>query len=120
MTHTYTDAQDADAGTKLLRRPQHTGSFDAVIAPLPGLKIVPNVAYTGAFRDALIDNGGNFLTSGATQHGLIANLTVSYDVTPKVQIYANGRNLFGSRFESVNGFQVPGTSAIAGVRLKLE
>ena len=120
VTHTYTDAQDADAGTKLLRRPQHTGSFDAVIAPLPGLKIVPNVAYTGAFRDALIDNGGNFLTSGATQHGLIANLTVSYDVTPKVQIYANGRNLFGSRFESVNGFQVPGTSAIAGVRLKLE
>jgi vitamin B12 transporter len=120
VTHTYTDAQDADMGTKLLRRPQHTGSFDAVIAPLPGLKIVPNVAYTGAFRDALIDDGGNFLASGTSQHGLTANLTVSYDISPKVQLYANGRNLFGSRFESVNGFQVPGTSAIAGVRLKLE
>ena len=120
VTHTYTDAQDADAGTKLLRRPQHTGSFDAVIAPLPGLKIVPDVAYTGAFRDALIDNGGNFLASGTTQHGLIANLSISYDVTPKVQVYANARNLFGSRFESVNGFQTPGTSAIAGVRISLQ
>ena len=120
VTHTYTDAQDADAGSKLLRRPQHTGSFDAIITPLPGLKIVPDVAYTGAFRDALIDNGGNFLTSGTTQHGLIANLSVSYEVTPAVQVYAAAKNLFGSRFESVNGFQTPGTSVIAGVRITLQ
>ena len=120
VSHTYTEAQDADAGTKLLRRPQHTGSFDAVIIPIPGLKIVPDVAYTGAFRDALIDNGGNFLASGTTQQGLIANLMVSYDITPKIQLYANAHNLFGSRFESVNGFQVPGTSAIAGVRISLQ
>ena len=119
-THTYTDAQDANAGTKLLRRPQHTGSFDAVITPLPGLKIVPSASYTGAFRDALIDNGGNFLPNGTTQHGLIGNLTIGYDVTPRVQIYANARNLFQSRFESANGFQVPGTSAIAGVRISLQ
>ncbi len=120
LTHTYTGAQNADDGTKLLRRPQNTGSFDAVIIPLPGLKIVPNVAYTGAFRDALIDNGGNFLPSGTTQQGLIGNLTVSYDVTPKIQVYANARNLFQSRFESVNGFQTPGTSVIAGVRISLQ
>ena len=120
FTHTYTDAQDADAGSRLLRRPQHTGSFDAVVTPLPGLKIVPAVAYTGAFRDALIDNGGNFLPSGTTQHGLIGNLTVTYDVTPKMQVYAVAKNLFQSRFESVNGFQVPGTSVIAGVRVSLQ
>ena len=119
LTHTYTDAQDADAGSKLLRRPQHTASFDAAISPLPGLKIVPSLSYTGAFRDAPIDNGGNFLPNGTTQHGLIGNLTVSYDLTPRVQLYANARNLFQSRFESVNGFQVPGTSAIAGVRISL-
>ncbi len=119
FTHTYTDAQNADAGTKLLRRPQHAASFDAVVTPMAGLKIVPSVTYTGAFRDALIDNGGNFLPSGTTPHGLIANLTVAYDLTPTVQIYANARNLFQSRFENVNGFQVPGTSAIAGVRISL-
>ena len=119
VTHTFTDAQSADDGTRLLRRPQHGGSLDAVITPLSGLKIVPELSYTGAFRDALNDNDGNFLGNGTTHHGLIGNLTVSYDVMPKVQLYTSARNIFGSRFESVNGFQVPGTSVIAGVRLKL-
>lgn len=119
VNHTYTDAENADDGTQLLRRPRHAGSVSAVITPIPGLKIVPDVQYTGAFRDALNDNGGNFLGNGTTQHGLVANLTVSYQVTQAVQVYATGRNLFGSRFESVNGYQIPGTSAVAGVRIML-
>ena len=119
LNHTYTDAQNADTGQTLLRRPRHAGSFDAIVMPIPGLKIVPNVTYTGAFSDVVYDNGGNFLGTGTNQHGLIANLTVTYDISPKVQIYAAARNLFGSRYESVNGYQVPGTSAIAGVRFTL-
>lgn len=117
--YTFTDAQNADKGTRLLRRPQNVGSVTAIIVPLPNLKIVPDVTYTGAFADVLNDNGGNYLGNGTTEHGLIANLTVSYDIAPSIQIYANARNLFGSRFESVNGYQVPGTSAIAGVRISL-
>jgi vitamin B12 transporter len=118
--HTYTEALDAATGNKLLRRPQHTGSVGAVVTPIEHLKIVPSVSYTGAFRDALIGNSGNFLPNGTSPHGLTGNLTVSYDVTPRVQIYGNARNLFQSRFESVNGFQTPGTSAIAGVRISLQ
>ena len=120
VNHTYTDAQNAGAGTTLLRRPRHSGSVDATIVPLPGLKIVPDLAYTGAFRDFLYDNTGNGIGNGTSSHGLIANLTVSYDATEKVQLYTTARNLFGSRFEPVNGFQTPGTSVIAGVRLKLQ
>ena len=120
VTHGFTEALDADNSTQLLRRPRHTGSFHAVITPLPGLKIVPDLVYTGAFRDALNDNGGNFLGNGTTHHGLIANLSIGYDVTPRVQAYAVARNLLGSRFESVNGFQTPGTSIVAGVRIRLQ
>ena len=47
-------------------------------------------------------------TIGPSQHGVIANITVTYDVTPQVQLYANGRNIFDSRFEPVNGYQTPG------------
>jgi vitamin B12 transporter len=119
ISHTFTDAQNADNNSRLLRRPQHSGSVDATISPLPGLRIVPALTYTGAFRDALSDNDGNFLGNGTNHHGLIGDLTMSYDVTPRVQLYTTGRNIFGSRFESVNGFQTPGTSVIAGVRLKL-
>jgi outer membrane cobalamin receptor len=55
----------------------------------------------------------------SSPHGLIANLTVTYDVMPRVQLFANGRNLFYSRFEPVNGYQTPGASFLAGVRVKL-
>lgn len=119
-TYTFTDAQNADAGSRLLRRPQNTASFDATITPIAGLTIVPELLFTGAFQDFLVDDNGNSTgTIVASPDGLIANLTVTYDVAPHVQLYANGRNLFYSRFEPVNGYQTPGPSFLAGVRVKL-
>ncbi len=119
-SYTFTDAQNADTGSRLLRRPQNTASFDATITPLPRLRIVPELLFTGAFQDFLVDDGGNATsTVVSSPDGLIANLTITYDVAPHVQLYANGRNLFYSRFEPVNGYQTPGPSFLAGVRLKL-
>lgn len=118
-TYTFTDAQNADTGERLLRRPQNAASFDAAITPLPGLTIAPELLLTGAFQDFLYDNNGFPTNIGTSPHGLIANLTVSYDVAPHVQLYANGRNLFNSRFEPVNGYQTPGASFLAGVRIRL-
>ena len=119
-SYTYTDAQNADTGSRLLRRPQNTGALDATITPLPGLTIAPELLITGAFQDFLVDNGGNATgTIIASPHGLIANLTITYDVAPRVQLFASGRNLFYSRFEPVNGYQTPGPSFFAGVRVRL-
>jgi vitamin B12 transporter len=118
-TYTFTDAQNADSGERLLRRPQNTASLDAAITPLPGLTIAPELLLTGAFQDFLIDNNGFSANVGTSQHGLIANLTVTYDVAPHVALYATGRNIFNSRFEPVNGFQTPGASFLAGVRVSL-
>jgi vitamin B12 transporter len=118
--YTFTDAQDADTGERLLRRPQNTASLNAAFTPLPGLVIAPELLLTGAFQDFLIDNNGfSGTTPGTSQHGLIANLTITYDVVPRVQLYATGRNIFNSRFEPVNGFQTPGASFLAGVRVRL-
>ena len=117
---TYTDAENADTGSALLRRPQHTVSLNATITPLPGLTIAPELLLTGAFQDFLVDDGGN--STGdivSSPHGLIANITVTYDVVPRVQIYANGTNIFGSKFEPVNGYQTPGPTFVAGVRVRL-
>ena len=117
---TYTDAEDADTGSELLRRPKQSASLDATISPLPGLKIVPELLYTGAFQDYLVDDGGNSTADIVTSpHGLIANITVTYDVAPRVQLYANGTNIFDSRFEPVNGYQTPGPTFVAGVRVRL-
>ena len=120
VSYTYTDAQNADLGTRLTRRPQNAASFNATIIPIPGLSIAPEILFTGAFPDFLVDNNGN--STGnivSNRQGLLFNLTVTYDVAPRVQLFANGRNLFYSRWEPVNGYQTPGPSFFAGVRLKL-
>ena len=116
---TYTDAQDANTGHRLLRRPQNMLSARAVITPLPGLSIAPELSYVGPTRDFLINNGGFGAGIGTNAMGLIANMTVSYDVAPGVTVFTSGRNLTNSRYEAVNGFQTPGASVLAGVRLRL-
>jgi vitamin B12 transporter len=119
-SYTFTDAQNADTGSRLLRRPQNTAALDATITPLPGLTIAPEVLITGAFQDFLVDNGGNATgTIISSPDGVIFNLTITYDVAPHFQLFANARNLFYSRFEPVNGYQTPGPSVLAGVRVRL-
>lgn len=119
-TLTFTVAKNVDGGLPLLRRPRDAGSLNATITPLPGLTIAPELLYTGAFEDYLVDDGGNSTADIVTSpHGLIADITVTYDVAPHVQLYANGTNIFYSKFEPVNGYQTPGPTFVAGVRLRL-
>jgi len=40
-------------------------------------------------------------------------------VTPKVQLHINATNIFNTRYEPVNEFQMPGAAFLAGVRMKL-
>jgi vitamin B12 transporter len=117
---TYTIAKAIGGDEPLLRRPRDSASVTAVITPLPGLKIAPELDYTGPFEDFLVNDQG-FSTADivTSPHGLIANLTVTYDVRPHVQLYLNGVNLFYSKFEPVNGYQFPGPTVVAGVRIRL-
>lgn len=119
-SYTFTDAQNADTGERLLRRPQHTGDFSLTATPIAGLTIVPELLFTGAFQDFLFNNAG-FSTGGigTSGQGLIANVTITYDLKPRVQLYLNARNIFDSRFEPVNGYQTPGPNVLAGIRLGL-
>ncbi|MDE2008240.1 MAG: TonB-dependent receptor, partial [Rhodospirillales bacterium] len=116
---TYVQPENADTGALLLRRPQHSAAGRAVITPLPGLSIVPEVEFTGAFRDYLNDNGGfSTGTIGTSTQGLIANLAIRYRVNRHATLSVAATNLFGSRFEPVNGYQTPGTQVIAGITLR--
>ncbi len=119
-SYSFTDAQNADTGARLVRRPQHSASLNVTATPLPGLTIAPELLFTGAFKDFLFDdNGFSPGLVGTSGQGLIANLTVTYDAAPHMQLYVSGRNIFYSKFEPVNGYQTPGPTAVAGVRLRL-
>lgn len=116
---TYTEANDADAGTQLLRRPLHAAAFNAQIKPVPELTIAPEVLLTGAFHDFLIDDTGNSSVQGTSRQGIVVNATLTYQLRPHVQLFAAGRNILDTRFEPVNGYATPGASFLAGVRVKL-
>jgi vitamin B12 transporter len=118
-SYSYTYALDVDTGQVLARRPQNAATFDATIRPLPKLTIAPELLYVGAFQDFLTENDGTFGPVGNSDQGLVANLTITYDVTPRMQLYTHGSNIFGSRFEPTNGYQIPGPSVWSGVRFKL-
>ncbi len=121
--YTFTDAvsksQSPATGTALLRRPRNAATADVTVLPLPGLKIRSTLVYNGPSHDYLYDNNGFGAGYGVGQHGVVTNLTASYDLSPAVQLRLEGTNIFNSRFEPVNGFQVPGASVLAGVRFRL-
>ena len=118
FAYTYTEARDQSTRARLLRRPQNQGSASLRLTPLPGLVIAPEITWSGPFRDFLIDDSGFPVGLGRAKPGAVANLAVSYALTEKTTLFLDGRNLGGSRFEAANGFQMPGTRVMAGVRSK--
>lgn len=119
LLDTTSVGQPASEGSQLLRRPQNEASFDVTVKPLPALQIVATVIYTGSAHDYLYDNSGNGIGYGVGQHGLVANVAANYTVTKQVELYVNGWNILNSKFEPVNGYQMPGPTVLAGIRVRL-
>jgi vitamin B12 transporter len=119
LTYTYTIARDGGTHAPLLRRPENSGAAILRITPLPALTIEPQIRYIGRFTDYLTGNQGYPAGIGDAKPGTIADLTVSYRVSPALTLFATGRNLFNSRFEPVNGLQIPGQNFLFGLRGRL-
>ena len=119
LLNTTSVGQAAGEGAQLLRRPQNEASVDLTLRPLPALRIVTTLIYTGSAHDYLYDNSGNGIGYGVGQHGLITNAAINYTVTPQVELYVNSWNIFNSKYEPVNGYQMPGATVLAGARLRI-
>ena len=117
LTYTYTDARDLGTAQLLARRPYNQGSANLRISPFPGFVVAPELLYVGSSLDFLTDNAGFPSAEGLTPSGLIVNLNISWQVTQAMQVFVWGRNLGDSTFEPASGYQTPGTSAMAGVRI---
>ncbi len=117
---TFTRAFNPDTNQRLLRRPENIVALSARIAPLPGVVIVPEVLVTGATQDfAVANSGASGFTPTRKVGGTTGNLTVSYQLTPAVNLYIQARNLGFSRFEPTSGFVIPGRSVLFGTRFTL-
>lgn len=119
LLDTSAPGQPASEGSQLLRRPRNQAAFDATVRPLPSLRLVAQLVYTGTAHDYLYDNNSVPIGYGVGQHGLVANAAVNYVFRPELELYFNAWNIFNSRFEPVNGYQTPGPTVLAGARIKL-
>ena len=120
LNYTYTRAVSGTNGPALLRRPQNTASASFTITPLPALTILPQVQYVGRFDDYLYDDNGFPAGTGSSDPGTIVNLNISYRLNEKFTLYATGKNILNSKFESTNGLQIPGASFLLGIRAAIE
>jgi vitamin B12 transporter len=117
ISYTYTDARDLATNSLLLRRPFNQGAADLRITPIPALTITPEVTYTGGFDDYLVNDFGEGTSVGLAKSGTIVNLNVAYQATPKIQLFAWGKNIADSKFEPVSGYITPGASVLVGTKL---
>jgi vitamin B12 transporter len=120
LTYTYTDARDVSDNSQLLRRPENAASATLTISPTPRLTIVPDVRYIGKFTDYLYADNGYPTGDGFAQPGTIADLTVNYEVSTIFTLFVQGKNLFNSNFEPVNGLQTPVQSFLFGIRAAIK
>ena len=120
LTYTYTQAEDVDTHTPLLRRPQNAGSATITFTPTLAISIVPRIRYLGRFTDYLYGDDGYPIGDGTARSGTIFDLTANYALSPNFSVFVQGKNLTGSRFEAVNGLQIPGASALFGIHARLE
>jgi vitamin B12 transporter len=118
LSYTYTDARNLGTGSLLLRRPENQGAADLRLTPFPGFTVAPEITYTGRFADYLIDNeGADTGEIGLARSGLIVNLNLTWQITPRITVFIWGKNLGGSTFEPVSGYQTPGTSVLMGTKI---
>ena len=119
LTYTYTDAHGTAQSYPLLRRPYNQGSADVRLSPFRGFVVTPEVLYIGQSTDFLTLNDGGFGPVGLTRSGFLVNLSITWQVSPHVQVFAYGKNLGDSTFEPADGYQTPGASVLLGVKLSL-
>jgi vitamin B12 transporter len=120
LTYTYTDARDLTNGARLGRRPLNAGSATFTITPSPRLTLTPQIRYTGQFEDYLYDDTGVPRGDGLANPGTVVDLTANYAIAQKLSVFAQGKNLLNSRFEPVNGLQIPGQSFLFGFRATIQ
>lgn len=106
--YTFIDAEDGD-GNELTRLPEN--SANVTISLNPG----------GPFAGSVIvrHNGEEANTNGTDLDSWTRlDLTGSYDINEKVELYGRIENLFDEDYQQILGYGTPGTSGSLGIRLR--
>ena len=120
-SYTYTESEQKDSmgeDVQEVRRPKHTGSlslgyrsrnerFGAALA----------VDYGGTRTDVFFPPFPNPSETVTLDSYLLVDLTLQYQLSSAVSIYAKGSNLLDEDYEQVFGYRTPGVAGYFGLRM---
>jgi len=116
-SYTYVDSRADDV--REVRRPRHSGSLDFDLAFLEGRgHVVLAAAYGGTRTDTFFPPWPNPPETVALDAHWLADLTVRYQASPTIGLFARVANLLDTEYEQVFGYRMPGRTVYAGITAK--
>lgn len=117
LSYVYTDAEDANAGTQLLRRPDDmwNASLDFDHGPFSGQLGWRQV---GERSDHIYGDDSFYAGAGVTPEYDVFRASAAWAFAAGAQVYVAADNLAGQAYEPVNGFAGAPRNVMLGVRLR--
>jgi len=119
-TYTYTDSTEpgpAGESVNELRRPRHSGGLSADYRST-NEKFLASLAadYGGSRHDIFFPPFPNPSEIVTLQKYWLVDLTVQYQLTPALKLFARGTNLLDEEYEQVYGYRTQGRAGYVGIR----
>lgn len=119
-TYTYTDAtQPSESGDQEgeLRRPRHMASARVRYNPKRApLDLLVSLVYSGSRTDDFFPPFPQPPERVRLDGYLLADLTASYPIGRRLELFGRIENVLDEQYEAVFGFATPGMGAFAGLR----
>jgi vitamin B12 transporter len=114
VAYTYLEADNITDGTRLLRRPQHSGSLDVWRDFGRGFRAGAGLAFAAQREDV---DAATFATIDAENYTVV-RLYGAWQASPRVQLKARIENLLDENYAEVNGYPQLGLGAYVGADIK--
>jgi vitamin B12 transporter len=114
LAYSHLEADDLTAGTRLLRRPKHSGSLDLWRDFGGGFSAGTGVVFSSDRMDV---HASTFATIAAEDYTVI-RVYGAWQATPRLALKARVENLLDENYEQVHGYPQLGLGAFGGVEWK--
>lgn len=114
LAYSYLEADDLTGGTRLLRRPRHSGSLDAWHDFGRGFSVGAGMAFVADRMDV---DAVTFATIRAEDYTVV-RLYGAWQASPRVTLKARVENLLDEKYEAVNGYPQLGRGGYGSVEVK--
>ncbi|MBM4148784.1 MAG: TonB-dependent receptor [Lentisphaerae bacterium] len=117
--YTRLDAEDADTGERLVRRPEHRATLDAGWQFVPGARVDVGLVHVGERDDNMWDPVTFMPVRVELDPYTLVNVAVSCRVNDNAEVFARVENLLDEEYEDIWGTGTTGLGAYGGVRVTL-